>query len=68
MTPPVTLTTIRSSPSAKPSRISAPCARAGSNMVLNDCMMETALIGRVGSCWGERAAQRPSTMKTGSIS
>ncbi len=37
-------------------------------MVLNDCMMETALIGRVGSCWGERAAQRPSTMKTGSIS
>ena len=37
-------------------------------MVRSDSSSEAALNGRVGSCVGERAAQRPSAWKIGSLS
>jgi hypothetical protein len=37
-----------------------PLARRGSSMVRSDSSSEAALNGKVGSCLGERAPQRPS--------
>ena len=43
-------------------------ARTGSSIVRSDSSRDAALNGRVGSWDGERAAQRPSAWKIGSLS
>lgn len=43
-------------------------ARDASSMVRIDSINDVALIGRLGSWAGERAAQRPSAWKIGSLS
>jgi hypothetical protein len=43
-------------------------ARPASSIVRSESSSEAALKGSVGSCSGERAAQRPSAWKIGSLS
>jgi hypothetical protein len=45
-----------------------PLARSGSSIVRRDRKNDAALNGKVGSCAGERAAQRPRAWKIGSLS
>ena len=54
-----------SCPKRKPSRATSSPAAATSIMVLSDSISDTGLNGRVGSCSGLRAAQRPSAWNTG---
>ena len=49
-----------SAPMRKPTRAANSPARAGSSMVRSDSSSDAGLNGKVGSCEGERDAQRPS--------
>lgn len=58
---PSTSATNVSAPSRNPAAIGIPPDRDGSIIVRNDSISDAGRSGSVGSCAGDRTAQRPST-------